>query len=1233
MDSNVDTLFIQMAEAKGYLDPPHAEEALKLQKMDAVAGEKHLVRDIVLEKGWMTDDQVADIEEQIAGGWEKTGKIEGYKLLTKVGQGGMGAVYKAERIETGELCALKILPSRMAERGDFVERFLREARAASKMRSEHIVRAVDVGISGGYYYFAMEFVEGESVDTTISIDGSMAESKVLKIVHQMALALVDAEKTGMVHRDIKPGNIIVTEDGHAKLTDFGLAREAADQSMTETGMTLGTPNYMSPEQARAVKSLDTRSDIYSLGVTLYHMLTGVVPFQGETSLLTMLKHLNEPPVAPITRRSDLSPGCNAVCLKMLAKDRNDRYRHARELAEDLKLVIDGKPPQHAQTDEPEPDQEGAPAVPGPQLDRFAEEVRKQGRLKWIKVGSILFALLLAGIVVNKLMPDGGPDDGPKNGSGEGVEAARREKAARAQLQKAKAYAAANPKKLAAIVAAFREVEVEYGKTKVYSDARRLRGFAQRKLDMAVKKALQTWRARARARADEDQFREALAVYDTFPVDLRNKEANRRIDAERRTLQENAWARFKTLRQKAEGYLGLRKFVTARDAIEPATKFGISGIATEARRLLARIQQESVAAASVRTGEVFRAYQEAAAKVRAFIRRGMFAPGLAELDRQKRQTTRTEVRDMLTQSRSTIFMCRKVWDAALVGLAALPADTPVTIGTISGKFIKLDPKTQRVHLRIRGKKIARVSPGWLPSRMLRDFAAIGSKNQLKPIHYAAFFIARGEYPQAATELQKAREQKASPMLIKRYTQQLALLQTSREEIEAENLYSRAKEQTGTTVTEHEQRARTLWELVARYAHTQLYTRSRAEIETMLARSEAESITVDTLFAVAPVDAGGGTSELKYDFFDLAQSRDWLTVWKQQPHGRWPIRPVYGEMSCDKGLVYFKVPLRGNYRVEVQAKDLRTGSIRFSMPEPSASPRAAGMSFNWTRTANGAESTLEAAGKILGAKRTMPGFQVVGSVALAVEVKDGTVSAYAGGRLAHREKAKADSGYLVLAGVNTGARLTSVTIRCTLDREWLDKAFVQPLRAAKREEARWRMATYKQLLLAADAADWRKQGPDKAWTVAKGYAIAREGVDCKMTTGDMNWRDYVFAAKVLTGTAPGDVWLMVRWADVGAGGKGYVVNLAAGRGATGSGGRVRLSKVDGARIETLKEVPVDLTGFEWHAFFVEVRGPRIRVLMGARELINVEDKVHTAGRVGLASFKCGARFNDVKVKLMK
>ena len=337
--------FVQLAVAKGYLDEQHAAEAKRAQ---AAAGDVHQFHDYLVTQGWMTREQVAEIDSQLASAANHTGRIQGYKLIAKIGQGGMGAVYRAVREQTGETVALKILPRRLAERADFVERFLREAQAAARIKSEHVVRTVDVGFSGGYYYFAMEFVEGESVDTTLSIDEMIPQTRALRIIYQIALALRDAERAGIVHRDIKPGNILIREDGVAKLADLGLARDMDDASMTQDGVTFGTPNYMSPEQARAHKALDTRSDIYSLGITFYHMVTGTVPFRGETSTLTMLKHLNELPVAPITRRPDISPACNQIILKMLAKNPDERYRTAQELIDDLELAIEDRPLAHAQ---------------------------------------------------------------------------------------------------------------------------------------------------------------------------------------------------------------------------------------------------------------------------------------------------------------------------------------------------------------------------------------------------------------------------------------------------------------------------------------------------------------------------------------------------------------------------------------------------------------------------------------------------------------------------------------------------------------------------------------------------------------------------------------------------------------------------------------------------------------------------------------------------------------------
>ena len=403
MGDSSDSVFISVAVGSGRLTRAHADMALAVRQAAKEQGSAPpSVQKVILDRGWMTPEQVSEVIAQIGGGPHKAGRIEGYRLLAKVAQGGMGTVYKAIREATGEVVALKILPRRTAQKPDSVERFLRESRVLAKINSDHIVKTVDGGFSGGYYYYAMEFVEGESVDTTLSIDGAMSESQALGIVHQVSLALRDAELAGMVHRDIKPGNILVREDGVAKLTDFGLAHEIDEETEAPNGMTLGTPSYMSPEQARGVP-LDVRSDIYSLGVTFYYMVTGTVPFKGDTSQLTMLKHLNEQPVAPITRRPDLSPGCNDVILKMLAKDRGERYRHADELIHDLELVMEGKPAEFTAPAGKAPAREAKGGELGGETqvlsERFGEEMQTQRRLRWLKISILVIAAALIGALI------------------------------------------------------------------------------------------------------------------------------------------------------------------------------------------------------------------------------------------------------------------------------------------------------------------------------------------------------------------------------------------------------------------------------------------------------------------------------------------------------------------------------------------------------------------------------------------------------------------------------------------------------------------------------------------------------------------------------------------------------------------------------------------------------------------------------------------------------------------
>jgi len=1257
-----DTLFIEMAVAKGYLDRDTADEALNIQRATEADGEeRRLLREIVGDEGWMTVEQVHEVDEQIQGGSEHTGKIEGYRLLAKIGQGGMGAVYKAEREETGEVCALKILPRRMAERQDFVERFLREARAAAKMKSMYIVQPIDVGVSGGYYYFAMEYVKGESVDTTLSIDGAISESKALKIVHQMAIALRDAESVAMVHRDIKPGNILVTAEGVAKLTDFGLARQIDDHSVTQTGVTLGTPNYMSPEQAKAMKSLDVRSDIYSLGVTFYHMVTGEVPFKGETSLHTMLKHINEPPVAPIELRPDLSRGGNDVILKMLAKNRDQRYGKPDELIKDVELVMEGKPPSYAASTAPAADAEGGGAAEVPEeIERFAREIRKQGLVRWLRMGVALFAAVLVGIAVWKLgfgEKDPGPEDAvvsaagggadQKKGSGPtgGLKASpRREREAQMALDKAKRDAEDDPKLLIEIERAFADAEEKCRSTSLYPEAKRLHEEYRRKRDAAVSAAVSACRKEARARTDEDKFGEALAAYDTFPGHLRTEATIKPIERDKRKLREKAWDRWGELKQRAESYVTSRKWSHAKRTVEAAREFGIPGITTKANELLAEYDKAETAA-SVKNREAIEAYRKAFSQIRSHVRRGRFPQARTALVEQRAKAAHELVRTMLAGMGPILNAAERVWANVLAGAQALrPGDTlRVRRGSrpMSMRFEKFDAATQRLHLKPRGGKVLKVLPGWLPAESLKRLATAGSGGNVKAVDLAAFFLARGDHREAGVEILRAKAT-APEAVTKSYEQQRSLLRDSHLEIEAENLFAKAREQAADE--DHQQTALTLLELVDNYSETRCYARHRRQIEVMLAKAEAESITVDTLFAVKVAPLPGGSSELKYDFSDPAQGRDWLTVWKKSSVGRWPIRHVYGEMTAECGLVYFKVPVRGNYEVVVKAKDMRHGSVRLGMPEPARSHRTAGVSFTWKRVGGGMESTLTKAGEVLCPAKKLSDFRVVGPLQLTLQIRNGMVTAKAGNRPLHRASLKLTPderkrrGYIVLDGFNLGARIVSVTIRCTLDRKWLEETFVERLREEKRQEARWRMARYKPLLPGKDASSWRLSSPDGGaprWSFTdKGYAKAPENTTCVMTT-DTNWSDFTFSTRVRTGTAPGNVRTMVRWADASTagGGQGYFVKLTAGSGATGTGGKVILGKALGGRLEELKAADVKVIGTAWYQVHVEVRGPNIRVLFGGRPILSAKDDTYPAGRVGLASDRCGAQFRDIKIKVMK
>jgi serine/threonine protein kinase len=271
-----------------------------------------------------------------------------YRIMRKLGAGGMADVYLAEDQELGRRVAIKILNGRHANDDQFIERFRREAKNAAALNHPNIVSIYDRGEAEDTYYIAMEFLDGRTLKELIVSRGAAPVNVAIEYARQILSALRFAHRHGIVHRDIKPHNVLVDSEGRVKVTDFGIARAGTSQ-MTETGSIVGTAQYLSPEQARGGE-VDQRSDLYSLGVVLYELLTGKTPFEGDTPVEIAMKHLSNAPQPPSELREDIPPPLDAVVLRALAKDPDDRYQSADEMEADLERVARGAPVARNTTD-------------------------------------------------------------------------------------------------------------------------------------------------------------------------------------------------------------------------------------------------------------------------------------------------------------------------------------------------------------------------------------------------------------------------------------------------------------------------------------------------------------------------------------------------------------------------------------------------------------------------------------------------------------------------------------------------------------------------------------------------------------------------------------------------------------------------------------------------------------------------------------------------------------------
>jgi serine/threonine-protein kinase len=341
-----------------------------------------------------------------------------YRILRKLGTGGMANVYLAEDEVLGRRVAIKILNDRHAGDDQFVERFRREAKNAASLSHPNIVSIYDRGEAEGTYYIAMEYLDGRSLKELIVARGPAPIHLAVEYARQILAAIRFAHRHGIVHRDIKPHNVLVDAEGRLKVTDFGIARAGASQ-MTEAGSIIGTAQYLSPEQAKGAP-VDQTSDLYSVGVVLYELLTGVVPFSGETPVEIAMKHLSTVPPPPSAKRKDVPRDLDLVVMRALAKDPAERYQSAEEMDADLRRISRGtaispvteeaataiiaRPPPTAVTEiKPRPP-ESVPYAPPPAYYDYDEPPRR-ALWPWLVAAAFVIGAIIGGYFLYSQIQD------------------------------------------------------------------------------------------------------------------------------------------------------------------------------------------------------------------------------------------------------------------------------------------------------------------------------------------------------------------------------------------------------------------------------------------------------------------------------------------------------------------------------------------------------------------------------------------------------------------------------------------------------------------------------------------------------------------------------------------------------------------------------------------------------------------------------------------------------------
>ncbi len=768
--------FADTVAERGLATRGQIDECMSDLKLAEDIGAQITLDVVMVRKGFLTGAQAAEVMNDVKSRHRSIKRIAGYRFIKRVGTGGMGTVYKALQVSMDRLVALKILAPRLAENEDYVKRFMHEARAAAKLSHVNIVQGYDCGADEGYYYFAMEYVDGESVRRRLKREKRLDESTAVDIATQIAHALEHAWAAArMVHCDVKPDNILLTADGTAKLADLGLAKLAAADVITgRAGYTLGTPDYISPEQARGLKDIDVRADIYSLGATLYHILTGEKPFAGDTSREVLLKHVSTDIPDPRLLQPSISERVAEIMAKMCKRDRDERYQSPAELIRDLEGV--------------------GPVEPAPDGTRPSPKRRKKSASALpILAAGLLFLAVIGAIIYGTIHDPREPVELKPNPPDSGRHIANVAPAEKA-FPDAVEYARANPTDFRSNIRNFAAVAKnhpgsEWGK-KARSRVSALVARERNRRDALFRKIV----AESQNLADAKEFGEALARLDEL-----DKPSSRRrleLDRIRAEIEKKAAAQFAADKKAAGECVRNKACAQARAIYSAALKYGLPEITSEAQTELAKIDELDEApqpdAELIRRLKAQKVYAAFIVSIQKLLAAREHDEAIRRCNALLKDPAAELFYDAVSADREDVLTVKGIWETALKALNTPGRAVAVRRkGILTRGTVVADGSDEVITIKANGRNVIIQAEHLRADAEILDIAGVG-KTGTDMLKRVLFFIAGGENDKAATEMLRAKAKGVDTRQFeKRLSDRKKLLAAARLEAEAGLLWEKAQ----------------------------------------------------------------------------------------------------------------------------------------------------------------------------------------------------------------------------------------------------------------------------------------------------------------------------------------------------------------------------------------------------------------------------------------------------------